>query len=821
MALADNPDSVPALLAQAFDRDGNDSQAAADMARELLRRPDVPADSSWAGQAWHVVGMAEFTHGRLVQGTEAMRLSTELLLRHGPPLAACRAFRDFGSALTHVSGDLPGGVQALQQALLLAQTLTDADVHEQGLVLTRLGAALGRMGRHEESRSALRSAVELLTGTPHHRSLSSALDNLGYLHLEQQQYGQALPPLLQCVELLDPVQHRLSHVNAECNLAIALAGVGRGSQALAMVQSTQSRLDPAVDGYQWADQRLSLRPRALDVRPARSRPALALVDGLRYARERGLTSAAIDLLRLLPEADEGCGDLAAALAHQRELRQAERDWFDQESATKARQLEASIELAERRAENQALARARDELELRVAERTEALRQQVQERESAEALARFWADHDWLTRLPNRRLLQTKLREGLNRAQREQGLVGVLFIDMDGFKSVNDSHGHLSGDRLLRLTARRLLRHCPSGAAVTRYGGDEFVVVLPALAEEPDLTALAHRLCQAVMQPLRLNGRRVSLSCSIGLAVGPRDAHTPDELVRCADRAMLVAKASGRNQVCQLDASGQERLDRRGRLRRELGHAVAHDGLSAVFQPVWNLQHQRLAGVELLARWNDPTLGPVSPAEFIPLAEESGLIGLLGLWAVRQGAQAAAALRRAPPQDWHDDVRVAVNLSTLQLSDPDLVATLSRVVREAGADPSWLEFELTESLQLAEDPSVRDWLAALRNAGFHLSLDDFGAGYSSFAYLGQHCFDRLKIDRALVHAAARMAERSPVTGSIVAMAHGLGLKVVAEGIETPEQMALLQAQGCDAVQGWHIARPMPLADLLRWTGPPSR
>ena len=802
-----------ALLERATDHLGSDPSAAADLAQQVLQHVDVAADSSLAGRAWHVLGMAEYTRGRLPQGTAALRQATDLLGRHGPVLAECRAWRDQGSALTHLAGDVPAGVQALQRAL----TLADGDAHERGVVLSRLGPALGRLGRLDEAESALHGAIQHLDPGRDHRTLVLALDNLGFTHIQRGQYDQALAPLARALELIDAPQERLHHANARTNLAIALAGVGRTDEAQALLQAVGTSLDPATDGYQWADHRLACgRVQLLCGQPAEAR--VALHEGLAFAREHALASAEIDLRALLCDADEGCGDLAAALAHQRELRAAERRWLDEEAAARARQMETHIELAAHRAENQALARARDELEARVAERTEALRQQVQERESAEALARFWADHDWLTRLPNRRLLQAKLRESLARSLRDGLSVGVLFIDMDGFKSVNDSHGHLSGDRLLRLTARRLLRRCPAAATVTRYGGDEFVVVLPSLADEDDAAALAHRLCQAVMQPLRLNGRRLSLSCSIGVAIGPRDAHTPDELVRCADRAMLVAKASGRNQVCQLDAGGQERLDRRGRLRRELGQAITGGRLTAAYQPVWHLREQRLAGVELLARWHDPELGAVSPTEFVALAEESGLIGPLGLWAVQQGATAAAALRKAGVLGAHSEVRVAVNLSTLQLADHDLVHTLSRAVQAAGGEPSWLEFELTESQQLAEDPAVRDRLVALRGAGFHLSLDDFGAGYSSFAYLSQHYFDRLKIDRALVHAAARSPERAPVTRSIVAMAHGLGLQVVAEGIETREQLALLQRQGCDAVQGWHIARPMPLADLLAWTGP---
>jgi diguanylate cyclase (GGDEF)-like protein len=394
-------------------------------------------------------------------------------------------------------------------------------------------------------------------------------------------------------------------------------------------------------------------------------------------------------------------------------------------------------------------------------------------------------------------------------------LGLLFIDLDGFKAINDAHGHLAGDRLLRATARRLVRVAPAGATVTRFGGDEFVVLLPAMDDADAATTVAQAMRNAVIAPLRLSGRRVSLTCSIGVALGPRDANTADELVRAADRAMLEAKAGGRNQVCLLDVHGQQRLDRRGRLRRELGEALDKDRLNAAFQPLLDLRTGLVAGVELLARWHDPEMGHVSPAEFIPLAEESGLIGALGAWALREGLRAGRALRTDGHLLAGSDLRVAVNVSPVQLADAELVHTLMSVVQAEGGDPRWIELELTESVQLAEDEACLDRLRQLRELGFHLTLDDFGAGYSSFSYLSRLYFERLKIDRALVQAALHAPERTAVTASIIAMAHGLGLTVAAEGIETPAQQALLAAQGCDVVQGYHIARPMPLADLLVW------
>lgn len=800
------------LLAKAFallNADPTVAQAHADQALALL---DAVAEPSLCAEARHVLGMAECMQGRVAPGASLLQDAAAALHRHGPAQAECRVLRDLGAVLTNLTGDLQGAVEALERALVLAEALGDR--YEQGMVLARLGPLFGRLGRLDDAETKLRAALQCLADGPDRRSHGTTLVNLGYVQIQRGAFEQAVPLLHRALGLLDAVGDRLWRINAQSNLAIAWAGSGQADDALRLLDDIGTRLNPSTDGYQWADHLLTcgrVRLMCGDAPGARTQ----LTEGLSFAQAQALHAAEIDLLDRLSEAEEGCGDLAAALAHQRALRVAERRWLDEQTAGRVRVLQASIELAEQRAENKGLERLRAELEQRVQERTEALSKQVREREAAEALARYWAEHDWLTRLPNRHRLQTDVAAALLQAQLDGTQLGLLFIDLDGFKAVNDAHGHLSGDRLLRATAHRLVKVAPTGATVTRFGGDEFVVLLPGLNGGDAATVVAQALRAAVMAPLRLSGRRVSLSCSIGVAHGPRDARTADELVRAADRAMLEAKAGGRNQVCALDIDGQQRLDRRGRLRRELGDALDRGRLRAAFQPSVDLRTGLVAGVELLARWHDPEMGSVSPAEFIPLAEESGLISALGTWALREGLRAARALRCRGQLLAGSVARVAINVSPVQLADADLVQTLMDVVLAEGGDPRWIELELTESVQLAEDASCLERLRQLRELGFHLALDDFGAGYSSFSYLSRLYFERLKIDRALVQAAQHAPERSAVTASIIAMAHGLGLTVVAEGIETPAQRALLAQQGCDVIQGYLIARPMPLEALLVW------
>jgi diguanylate cyclase (GGDEF)-like protein len=776
----------------------------------------VPPDSSVAGQAHHVLGMAHCLLGQVPAGCEHLRLASELLDRHGPAHAAGRAWRDRGSVLSHLAGDLPGGLTAMERALAIVQTLNDR--HEEGMLLARLGPVLGHTGRHEESRRMLERAVALLVDCPDTDARASALDNLGCQHLLSGDHAGALPLFRAERSLRELTGDRLHLANCDANLAIALAGTGQGDEARTLLADLDRRLDPATDGHQWVDYQLTAGRVAL--LGARPQDALGpLQDGLRAARDQGLHRIEVELLASLAQAQEATGDLRAALHSERTLRAAERQWLDEQSAARLQRLESDLALTRERAERQALEQARAELEQRVEARTVDLQAQMREREAAQDLARFWADHDWLTRLPNRRQLKAALASMLAQACAAGTQLGLLFVDLDGFKDVNDTHGHLAGDHLLRVTARRLVRHATPGALVTRFGGDEFVVLLPGLTTPDEVLSVAQRLRSAVLAPLRIDRRPIRLSCSIGVAVGPRDASIPEELLRRADRAMLEAKGAGRNRVLELDAGGQQRLDRRSRIRRELGPAIDDGRLSAAFQPLWDLQHGGLAGVELLARWTDPALGPVSPAEFIPVAEESGLIGRIGVWAVAQASAAARALRARTPGPFPANLRVAVNLSTVQLASAGLVEDLRSAVEQAGGEPGWLQLELTESQQLAEDPSVQQRLRDLQALGFNLAIDDFGAGYSSFTYLNRDFFDRLKIDRGLLQAATANPTRTAVIGSIVAMARRLGLDVVGEGVETAAQLDLLRSQGCDVVQGFHIARPMPLAELLAWPGPP--
>lgn len=798
---------------QSFELLNADTAASHELALRALHAAEL--DSLIAGKAHHAVGMSAALLGQHKLAREHLRLAAKSVDHFGASVAACRAWRDYGSVLAFVVGDLHAGLAAMERALSICKKL--GDECEEGVLLSRLGAMLAHAGRHDEARQQLERAVELLARDTTSEAYAGALSNLGHSCLLTEDYARAAALLSEERTLHDAKNARLRLANCETNLATALAGTGDGEGAQSCLETARELLDLTSDGHQWVDFLLASGRVAL-LRGAPQDAVEPLKEGLAAARAQELQRIEIELLTELAKAQEIIGDLRDALESERAMHSAERRWLDQQSSARLRALESDIELVRERAEREALEKAQAELEERVEARTAELQIQMRKREAAQEMARFWADHDWLTRLPNRRQLKAELTKMLSESANEGTQLGVLFIDLDGFKEINDSHGHLAGDHLLRATARRLQLEATPGAIVTRFGGDEFVVLLPRLSTPEEVVRTAQTLRSVVLKPMSIDGRSITPSCSIGVAVGPRDATSPEELLRRADQAMLEAKKTGRNRVLELDSSGQARLDRRSWIRRELKACIDDGRLTPVFQPIWDARSRRMTGVELLARLNDPEFGAVSPAEFIPLAEESGLIIRLGLWAVAQASAAARLLRDQAQGPVSEELRVSVNLSSAQLGSDTLVQDLVDAVANAGGQNHWLQLELTESRQLAEDAAVRQRLIDLRRLGFTLAIDDFGAGYSSFSYLSNDFFDRLKIDRGLIETAAQDARGSAVIGSIVAMAQHLGLDVVGEGVETQEQLELLSTQGCDVVQGYHIARAMPIEMLLEWMGP---
>jgi diguanylate cyclase (GGDEF)-like protein/PAS domain S-box-containing protein len=436
---------------------------------------------------------------------------------------------------------------------------------------------------------------------------------------------------------------------------------------------------------------------------------------------------------------------------------------------------------------------------------------IRDRKEAEARIQFLAHHDTLTGLPNRVLLMDRLEFILASARRREARVGVLFIDLDNFKTVNDSLGHAAGDALLRQVASRIEGALRSVDVVSRLGGDEFLVVLPDLESEQAPVAVAEKLLAVVTEPVTLEGQSLSVSPSIGIAVFPRDGTTADTLIRNADAAMYLAKDRGRSNFQffseRLSQTAFNTLSLESRLRE----AIRDGAFELHYQPQVRVDTGRLVGVEALIRWPQKDGPPVMPNDFIPIAEQRGLIMPIGAWALRQACRQnrmwqLAGLPRVP---------VAVNLSAIQFKQRNLIAEVERVLDETGLDAAWLEFELTESMLMDETPELVRTMDGLRALGVKLAIDDFGTGHSSLAHLKRFPIDKLKIDRTFVRDIATDPDDRAITAAIVDLARAMGITSIAEGVEAEAQLDFLLQRGCDEMQGFLVSRPLAAADCAAW------
>ncbi|TWI06177.1 PAS domain S-box-containing protein/diguanylate cyclase (GGDEF)-like protein [Luteimonas cucumeris] len=430
--------------------------------------------------------------------------------------------------------------------------------------------------------------------------------------------------------------------------------------------------------------------------------------------------------------------------------------------------------------------------------------------------RLLANYDTLTNLPNRALLSERLSQAIVNARREDRRIAVLFLDLDRFKDVNDSLGHATGDRILRASAARLREVAPPGATVARLSGDEFTVLLEHLQDPEEADRLAERIIRAFEAPLAVEDRReIIISPSIGISLYPDHAQVPTDLLKHADTAMYQAKAAGRRTYQRYTEQMEWELRQRATLSGALRKVLENGELRLVYQPRVSLRTGEITGVEALLRWEHPYLGVIPPSHFIPLAEESGMILPIGEWVLRE---ACTTLRRWR-QHGLQALNMSVNVSALQLLRGDLPTQVARVLADTGIPGEHLELELTESVVMTKAAQAATTMQALRDLGVRLAIDDFGTGYSSLAYLKRLPITTLKIDKAFIDDIVQDKDDKAITSSIIAMAHTLGLYVVAEGVEHKVQAQLLLAQHCDEVQGYWVARPLDpyrcLAFLRNW------
>ena len=433
--------------------------------------------------------------------------------------------------------------------------------------------------------------------------------------------------------------------------------------------------------------------------------------------------------------------------------------------------------------------------------------------ASEAQAQHLAFHDVLTGLPNRALVEDRLTQALALATRHDQRVALLLIDLDRFKTINDTHGHHAGDELIIAVAQRLSRIVRASDTVGRIGGDEFIVVMPDVDNIGQVQSLAQRIIDELSEPFTLFGSDVWSGASIGLALAPKDGVDRLELMRKADIALYEAKSGGRGTYRQFERAMDESVRTRQTIAADLRTALhTHQGLEVWYQPLMDIGGQQMVGIEALLRWHHPTRGLIAPAEFIAIAEETGLIIPLGEWVL---AEACITQQRFP------ELLVAVNVSPVQFRSTGFVERVMAIVSQNGGDPKRLELEITEGVLIEDEREARAIIVELRDAGFRIALDDFGTGYSSLNYLSNFPVDKIKIDRSFTQSLGVAENSVAIVESVVKLGHAMGLMVTAEGVETPGQMSALADAGCNQLQGYLFSQAVPadqLAALMKTIAP---
>ncbi|MFA5241590.1 MAG: EAL domain-containing protein [Sulfuricella sp.] len=437
---------------------------------------------------------------------------------------------------------------------------------------------------------------------------------------------------------------------------------------------------------------------------------------------------------------------------------------------------------------------------------------VTERKQYEEQLAYQSAHDTLTRLPNRNLAQDRLTQGIIFARRANSQIALLLIDLDNFKVINDSLGHNVGDQLLQIVAQRINESVRGGDTVARMGGDDFAVILADISQEEDISRVTHKILAAIAEPAMVENHKLTVTCSIGVSLFPRDGEDATTLLKNADAAMYRAKDQGRNSVQYYTAEINSRVLQRLMLENSMRTALERDEFTLHYQPQVSLLTGQMIGMEALLRWQHAELGMISPAHFIPLAEDTGLIIPIGAWVLHTACKQTRA--------WHDaglpPIRVAVNISGRQFREniPQLV---KKVLAETGLPPEFLELEITESVAMQHAESTEQTLGALRDMGVRLSIDDFGTGYSSLSYLKRFPINKLKLDQSFVRDIISDPDDAAISIAIIALAHGMKLDVIAEGVEKESQLDFLRTHSCDAIQGYYFSRPVAseqMEQLLR-------
>ena len=436
----------------------------------------------------------------------------------------------------------------------------------------------------------------------------------------------------------------------------------------------------------------------------------------------------------------------------------------------------------------------------------ATHEDITEQRQSEVKIEYMAHHDSLTDLANRVLLNERLEQALGHRIHREEIVAVHHLDLDQFKAVNDTFGHLAGDKLLKIVAGRLRGLVRDTDTIARMGGDEFVIVQGPIRDPAEATSLAQRIIALISEPYDIDGHQAIIGASIGIAVGPGDGLRPDRLLRNADLALYRAKGDGRGTFRFFEPAMDQQMQARRIMEQDLRKALAAGEFELYYQPVVNLASNEISGFEALIRWNHPEKGIVAPATFIPLAEEIGFIVPIGEWVIRQACTKAA--------QWPGDLHVAVNISAVQFRSPGLMQVIVGALAASGLHPTRLEIEITESVLLQNKETTLELLHQLRALGVRIAMDDFGTGYSSLTYLQCFPFDKIKIDRSFVKDITENQGSLNIVRAVAALANGMGMTATAEGVETSEQLDKITSEGCTEMQGYLFSKPLPAAEIER-------
>jgi diguanylate cyclase (GGDEF)-like protein len=431
-------------------------------------------------------------------------------------------------------------------------------------------------------------------------------------------------------------------------------------------------------------------------------------------------------------------------------------------------------------------------------------QDITEQRRSEARIHHLARHDALTDLPNRTLFAEEMAMAESRIRRGE-MMAVVCFDLDHFKVINDTLGHAVGDALLQEVAARVNHAKREHECAARLGGDEFAILAGPLKSPSDAAALAERLIETIGKPMEIEGHRVIIGTSVGIAVAPGDGEDGETLMKNADMALYRAKSDGRGSYRFFEKGMDAAMQHRRAIESGLKLGLINDEFKLVFQPLMELENNRVSCMEALLRWEHSEMGPISPVEFIPVAEEIGFIVQLGEWVLQQACRVAAT--------WPSDIRVAVNLSPVQFKSRRLLESVRNALDAAGLPPSRLELEITESVLLSDSDQTLEILHTLRGMGIRISMDDFGTGYSSLSYLRAFPFDKIKIDRTFIEDAGSQDANFEIIKAVIALGRSLGMSTTAEGVETEAQLDAVRSHGCDEIQGFLFSRPLPEKDAL--------